>query len=117
LRLAAVSASSPTRRPIAARLTTSSALAILRRMSLTKLDLIGLKCPQPVLRTRKALKTLSPGDRLEVHCSDPLAAIDIPHLIAQTGDRVAAMRRQDATTIFLIEKAAHDPEKRKPAFG
>lgn len=86
------------------RLTLMPALAILRRMSLTKLDLIGLKCPQPVLRTRKALKSLAPGDRLEVHCSDPLAAIDIPHLIAQTGDRVEAMQRQETVTIFLIEK-------------
>jgi tRNA 2-thiouridine synthesizing protein A len=80
-------------------------LAILRRMSLTKLDLIGLKCPQPVLRTRKALKSLAPGDRLEVHCSDPLAAIDIPHLIAQTGDRVETMQRQGTTMVFLIEKS------------
>ena len=86
-------------------------------MSLTKLDLIGLKCPQPVLRTRRALKQLLPGDRLEVHCSDPLAAIDIPHLIAQTGDRVEMMRRQEATTVFLIEKVEHDPERWKPVFG
>ena len=98
-------------------MTLAAALAILRRMSLTKLDLIGLKCPQPVLRTRRALKQLSPGDRLEVHCSDPLAAIDIPHLIAQTGDRVETMLRQEATTVFLIEKVEHDPEKWKPAFG
>jgi tRNA 2-thiouridine synthesizing protein A len=87
-------------------LTQIAALVILRRMSLTKLDLIGLKCPQPVLRTRKALKGLVPGDRLEVHCTDPLAAIDIPHLIAQTGDRVETMQRQDAVTVFLIEKVA-----------
>ncbi len=74
-------------------------------MTLTKLDLTGLKCPLPVLRTRKALKNLNPGDRLEVHCTDPLAAIDIPHLIAQTGDRVELTRRAETRTIFLIEKA------------
>ncbi len=75
-------------------------------MALTKLDLTGLKCPLPVLRTRKALRHLAPGDRLEVHCSDPLAAIDIPHLVAQTGDRVETMRREQAVTVFLIEKGA-----------
>jgi tRNA 2-thiouridine synthesizing protein A len=73
-------------------------------MTLTKLDLTGLKCPLPVLRTRKALKNLSPGDRLEVHCSDPLAAIDIPHLIAQTGDRVEMTRDAEMPMVFLIEK-------------
>lgn len=75
-------------------------------MTLTKLDLTGLKCPLPVLRTRKALQRLAPGDRLEVHCSDPLAAIDIPHLIAQTGDRVEMTRQAETQTVFLIEKAA-----------
>jgi tRNA 2-thiouridine synthesizing protein A len=40
-----------------------------------------------------------------VHCSDPLAAIDIPHLIAQTGDRVETMQRQETVTVFLIEKS------------
>jgi tRNA 2-thiouridine synthesizing protein A len=83
---------------------TSAITLAFARMTLTKLDLTGLKCPLPVLRTRKALKALAPGDRLEVHCTDPLAAIDIPHLIAQTGDRVAATQRQEATTIFMIEK-------------
>ena len=55
-------------------------------MTLSKLDLTGLKCPLPALKTRKALKALSPGDRLEVHCTDPLSVIDIPALIQETGD-------------------------------
>ncbi len=76
-------------------------------MSMTKLDLTGLKCPLPTLKTRKALQSLKPGDRLEVHCTDPLAAIDIPHLVQQTGDRVEMMRGVEAQTIFLIEKAGN----------
>ena len=36
-------------------------------MTTTKLDLTGLKCPLPALKTRKALKALVPGDLLEVH--------------------------------------------------
>ena len=57
-------------------------------MAMTKLDLTGLKCPLPALKTRKALKSLAPGDRIEVHCTDPMAVIDIPNLIRETGDRV-----------------------------
>ena len=72
---------------------------------MTKLDLKGLKCPLPALRTRKALKAMKPGDRLEVICTDPLAAIDIPHLIQQTGDVVDITERADNYTVFLIEKA------------
>ncbi len=73
-------------------------------MAMTTLDLTGLKCPLPVLRTRKALKTLSAGDRLEVHCTDPLSVIDIPNLIRETGDRVEIVERAEQRIVFLIEK-------------
>jgi tRNA 2-thiouridine synthesizing protein A len=75
-------------------------------MATTKLDLAGLKCPLPALKTRKALKALTPGDFLEVHCTDPLSVIDIPNLIRETGDKVEITERGDQQIVFLIEKAA-----------
>jgi tRNA 2-thiouridine synthesizing protein A len=48
------------------------------RHATTKLDLTRLECPLPALKTRKALKALTPGDLLEVRCTDPLSVIDIP---------------------------------------
>ncbi len=74
-------------------------------MTTTKLDLTGLKCPLPALKTRKALKSVTPGDRLEVHCTDPLSVIDIPALINETGDKVEITARDDRKIVFLIEKA------------
>ena len=71
---------------------------------MTKLDLKGLKCPLPVLKTRKALKALATGDRLEVHCTDPLSVIDIPNLIRETGDRVEITARDEKSVVFMIEK-------------
>jgi tRNA 2-thiouridine synthesizing protein A len=79
--------------------------AIYGRMIRTKLDLTGLKCPLPALKTRKALKTLTPGDLLEVHCTDPLSVIDIPNLIRETGDRIEITERVAHEIVFLIEKA------------
>ena len=73
-------------------------------MNPTKLDLTGLKCPLPALMTAKALKALSPGQLLEVHCTDPLSVIDIPHLVRQTGDKVEIAEHTDERIIFLIEK-------------
>lgn len=73
-------------------------------MAITKLDLKGLKCPLPVLKTRKALKALTAGDQLEVHCSDPLSVIDIPNLIRETGDRVEIIERAEKRIVFMIEK-------------
>lgn len=75
-------------------------------MATVKLDLIGLKCPLPVIRTERTLKRLAAGDRLEVHCSDHLAVIDIPNLIRQTGDRVEITERSAERIVFLIEKVA-----------
>jgi tRNA 2-thiouridine synthesizing protein A len=74
-------------------------------MAITKLDLSGLKCPLPALKTRKALKTVPPGDFLEVHCTDPLSVIDIPALINETGDSVEITERAERRIVFLIEKA------------
>ena len=71
----------------------------------TKLDLSGLKCPLPALRTRKALRTLKIGAQLEVRCTDPLSVIDIPALIGQTGDKVEITEQGEKGIVFLIEKA------------
>jgi tRNA 2-thiouridine synthesizing protein A len=74
-------------------------------MTRTTLDLTGLKCPLPVLKTRKLLKTLPPGAVLEVHCTDPLAVIDIPNLIRESGDKVELSEHSGNRIVFIIEKA------------
>jgi tRNA 2-thiouridine synthesizing protein A len=76
-----------------------------RPMTATTLDLTGLKCPLPALKTRKALKSLKPGDILQVHCTDPLSVIDIPNLIRETGDSVEITERTESRIVFRIEKA------------
>jgi tRNA 2-thiouridine synthesizing protein A len=78
-------------------------------MTTTKLDLAGLKCPLPALKTRKALGAICPGDRLEVHCTDPLAAVDIPHLVSETGDGLVNTARDGERMIFLIERRSGSP--------
>ena len=73
-------------------------------MAIIKLDLSGLKCPLPALKTRKALKSVLAGDFLEVHCTDPLSVIDIPNLIRETGDKVEITEGDENRIVFLIEK-------------
>ena len=68
------------------------------------LDLRGLKCPLPALRTRKALAGMRPGDLLIVECTDPLAGIDIPNLLNQTGDALEDTRKDKKLTTFRIRK-------------
>src|SRR5258708_15422971 len=85
-------------------LTPAAASLHLGRMTTTKLDITGLKCPLPALKTRKALKSVKPGDLLEVHCTDPLSVIDIPNLIRETGDKVEISERAENRIVFVIEK-------------
>ena len=73
---------------------------------MTELDLSGLKCPLPVLRTRKALHAMQPGSLLRVVCTDPLAGIDVPNLIRETGDILEDQRQENATISFVIRKAS-----------
>jgi tRNA 2-thiouridine synthesizing protein A len=69
------------------------------------LNLRGIKCPLPALRTRKALGGMQPGDLLIVECTDPLAGIDIPNLLNQTGDKLEATRKEKKLMTFRIRKA------------
>jgi tRNA 2-thiouridine synthesizing protein A len=70
------------------------------------LDLRGLKCPLPVLRARKALSRLPPGALLVVECTDPMAAIDIPHMAAQDGHGLERQSAEAGVLVFRIRKAA-----------
>jgi tRNA 2-thiouridine synthesizing protein A len=72
---------------------------------LKKLDLRGLKCPLPVLKTRKYLTTLAPGEQIEVACTDPLSAIDLPNLVRETGDVMEGQSQAEGALLFVIRKA------------
>jgi tRNA 2-thiouridine synthesizing protein A len=75
----------------------------------SQLDLRGLKCPLPALRTRSALARLAPGATLVVECTDPLAGIDIPHLLRETGDVLERQGREGSVMSFRIRKAGVTP--------
>jgi tRNA 2-thiouridine synthesizing protein A len=68
------------------------------------LNLRGLKCPLPALRTKKALGGVAPGDILIVECTDPLTAVDIPNLLNQTGDLLEDTRKDKKLLTFRIRK-------------
>ena len=69
-----------------------------------QLDLIGLKCPLPVLKTQTALARMRPGEVLEVAASDPLAAIDIPHAVSTGGHELLESHRAGAVMRFRIRR-------------
>jgi tRNA 2-thiouridine synthesizing protein A len=69
-----------------------------------RLDLRGLKCPLPALRTRKALKQAAPGQRFIVECTDPLSTIDIPNLLRETGDSLEGQESAEGLYVFRVRR-------------
>jgi tRNA 2-thiouridine synthesizing protein A len=47
-------------------------------MSREQLDARRLLCPMPVIKTQNKVATMSPGDEIEVICTDPGTLSDIP---------------------------------------
>ena len=68
------------------------------------LDLRGLRCPQPVLRAKKALRSLDVGAALVLECTDPLTVIDVPHFVNQTGHLLTEQGRREELYVFKIIK-------------
>jgi tRNA 2-thiouridine synthesizing protein A len=50
------------------------------------------------------LRRLAHGCRLIVECTDPLAVIDIPHLLRETGDTLEHQEASNGLFIFHIKR-------------
>ena len=70
----------------------------------TLLDLRGLNCPLPVLKSRRALAKMLPGTRLRTLATDPMSAIDIPHMCNEDGHRLLNASEVSGRLEFLIER-------------
>ena len=68
------------------------------------LDLRGLRCPQPVLRAKKALRNVPVGGVLVMECTDPLTVIDVPHFARQTGYDLIDQQQSGQLYIFKLMK-------------
>jgi tRNA 2-thiouridine synthesizing protein A len=72
-----------------------------------EVDCEGLLCPLPVLRARKRLMTMQPGQILRLRATDQMAAIDLPHFCSQTGHSfLDATPLDGAATAYRIRRGA-----------
>ena len=65
-------------------------------------DCIGLACPLPVLKARKALRLAAPGTLVKVFTTDPMARIDIPHMVREDGHVLVEEHRESEHDLFVI---------------
>lgn len=69
------------------------------------LDARGLNCPLPILRTKKALSELAPGETLAVISTDPGSLKDMHAFCKQTGHDLISSSSNQGEFEFLIRKA------------
>jgi tRNA 2-thiouridine synthesizing protein A len=67
-------------------------------------DARGLKCPMPVIKVRKILQSLKPGEIILVLADDPGAKRDFPAFCSQTGDEIIKSEEENGVLKFYIKK-------------
>lgn len=72
------------------------------------LDVKGLKCPLPLLKTKVALNRLQPGQILRVLATDPMAAVDLRAFCARSGHEMLSWAERRQVWEFFIRKVASD---------
>jgi tRNA 2-thiouridine synthesizing protein A len=68
------------------------------------LDASGLNCPMPILKTKKALNKMSPGQILEVTSTDVGSVKDLVAFCNQTGNKLLGTVEEGNKYIFTIER-------------
>ena len=67
-------------------------------------DFRGLKCPLPVLKTRRALKSHDNGQVIKILSDDPAANLDFIHFCEVSGNILLENVEEDKNLIFFIKK-------------
>ena len=67
-------------------------------------DCVGLYCPEPIFRTRKAFDGLEIGQVLEVIADDPAAEEDLKRWAKRMGQELLNIRNDDGELHIFIKK-------------
>ncbi|MDX1697064.1 MAG: sulfurtransferase TusA family protein [Thiohalobacterales bacterium] len=71
-------------------------------MSDTRVDARNLLCPMPVIRTQDAVAACTPGDRVQVFCTDPGVVHDIPAWCRVHGHEVCGITQDENEIVIDI---------------
>ncbi|MBE9519539.1 MAG: sulfurtransferase TusA family protein [Proteobacteria bacterium] len=68
------------------------------------LDAKGLECPMPLLKSKKAIDALEPGQILEVLGTDEGSRIDLPGWCERVGHTYLGVKEEGSYFKFYIKK-------------
>ena len=69
-----------------------------------EVDAVGMNCPLPILRTKKALAGMQSGQMLRVRATDAGAAHDFPAFAKQTGNELLFSGNEDGVLVFVLKR-------------
>ena len=69
-----------------------------------EVDAVGLHCPLPLLRLKKALKEMQSGEVVRVIATDPAAHLDFGVYAEQTANEIIEYIREEERQIFYVRK-------------
>ena len=69
-----------------------------------EVDAIGMNCPLPILRTKKALATMQSGEVLKIMATDAGAAHDFPAFAKQTGNELIGTTTEGNILVFFLKR-------------
>lgn len=69
-----------------------------------ELDVRGLNCPLPILRTKKALADMESGQVLHVLATDPGSVKDFAAFAKQTGNELLDQKEEDRVFKFFLKR-------------
>lgn len=70
-----------------------------------ELDARGLNCPLPILRAKKSINEMAPGQVLRIVATDPGSVKDFEAFSKQTGNELLETSEENGEFIYLIKKA------------
>ena len=70
------------------------------------LDVKGLMCPLPVIKTRKVLTEMVVGEVVTVFATDPVSNIDIRHFCNISGHKLVDATEKGGVMTFIIRKGS-----------
>ncbi len=69
-----------------------------------ELDVRGLGCPLPILRSKKSLTDMSSGQVLKIVATDPGSVKDMQAFCKQTGNELLSSSEDSKTYVFFVRK-------------
>ncbi|MBR9908241.1 MAG: sulfurtransferase TusA [Gammaproteobacteria bacterium] len=71
-----------------------------------ELDTLGLRCPEPVMMLRVAMRKLAVGDELTVIADDPATTRDIPSFCRFMDHQLVSAQTTDLPYRYIIRKGS-----------